>query len=64
MKAKKLSKKLVINKVTINNLDNDNMNRVRAGYHLDSVYICSVPGSDCYCGTRPPKCTDKYACWY
>ncbi len=64
MKVKKISGKLMLNKTTVQNLDNDTMDMVKAGYVLDSRYICTVAGTDCYCVTRPPACTDKIACWY
>ncbi len=63
MKTKRVSKKLMLNKATITQLEELMLEQARGGIDLDSVYFCSVPGSDCYCGTRPPECTDWEACW-
>lgn len=58
MKTKNLSKKLSLNKATIQNLNNESMDYIRAGYVKDSIQICTIAGTDCYCYTRPPVCTN------
>lgn len=58
MKIKKVSRKLTLSKTTIQDLNTDTMNYIKAGWYKDSVNICTIPGTDCYCPTRPPACTN------
>jgi len=59
MKAKKINKKLVLNKNTISNLDNHGMNMVYGGVETFVKTVCFTECvTDCFqCPTmRPSRC--------
>ena len=64
MKTKKLSKKLVLNKKTISNLNGDQLNQVKGGEPWTEGYcteICNTADTLCECVTWP-ECTGPRLC--